>query len=673
MLKSFLMSGASQKREFDPVSQPGQPLRSLLAAATGSTETIASYLNKRLVEIGCKYVQAIPGDYIAPWVETLDDPGINEGLVRVHPNNEMLATYAADGYGRALSGQTVGCVAFTYGVGSLNAVQAMAGAYVENVPLVMINGTPSQAQFNSQRDQGVLWHHMFDGAHTDLRVLREVTAMAVSLDNPATAPDLIDAALTTCITESRPVYIEMAVGLQAYPCVAVDGRPPLRPSPLPQNAVSLLSAVNMVLASLQNAKKLVVIGGVEIARGGLQAQFVELLKALKAPYLSDLLGKSILSEYREDVQFSGVYNGRNSQQNVQDLVRSADMIFMLGVRETDFNFSGVASADYSPNSAAGLPLPLIGQIEARLGAVMINSFASPETEGELYWGDIQLGPFMEALTAAVKGLQPDGQLNGVATFPRLQGSPWEIPAPNTYPAGDQITWDSFKSLLHHQFLTALPEDQAPILLADTGLTFYSLNNVKVPESGYIAQLAWGAIGYAPGAVSGVKLALETRGIKRRVIAVCGDGAFAESANALGQLAELGQDCVVFVMANGVFAIEQFLVNVQAYATPPTVKFVDLAQVQQTSLWDWPSLARGFGGVGYEVVSNQQLQDVLATLRTSTPPPALPHGPCTGGTSGDGCPQFEHGGARPPSPSTFTLVAVRNVGRDLPSNTRWKLK
>ena len=85
----------------------------------------------------------------------------------------MLATYAADGYGRALNGKTVGCVAFTYGVGSLNAVQAMAGAYVENVPLVMINGTPSQAQFNSQRDQGVLWHHMFDGSLTDLRVLRE--------------------------------------------------------------------------------------------------------------------------------------------------------------------------------------------------------------------------------------------------------------------------------------------------------------------------------------------------------------------------------------------------------------------------------------------------------------------------------------------------------------------
>ena len=41
----------------------------------------------------------------------------------MHANNEMCATYAADGYGRT-SAQTVGCVAFTYGVGTLNAPQS---------------------------------------------------------------------------------------------------------------------------------------------------------------------------------------------------------------------------------------------------------------------------------------------------------------------------------------------------------------------------------------------------------------------------------------------------------------------------------------------------------------------------------------------------------------------
>ncbi len=669
MLKSYLMPQRLQQREFRAGELARNHLR--LNASASAGETVSTYLNKRLKEIGCKYVHAIPGDYIAPWVETLDKPTENAGLVRVHPNNEMLATYAADGYGRALNGQTVGCVAFTYGVGSLNAVQAMAGAYVENVPLVMINGTPSQAQFNSQRDQGVLWHHMFDGSLTDLRVLREVTTMAVRLDNPAYAPDLIDAALTACITDSRPVYIEIAVGVEGYHCASVESRPPLTRSPLPQNQDNLSEAVDMVLSSLNSAKKLLVIGGVEIARDNLREQFVSLLKALQAPYLSDLLGKSVLSEYRDDILFSGVYNGRNSQQNVQDLVREADMIFMLGVRETDFNFSGVASTDYYPNTAPGLPLPLIGQIEARLGAVMINSFASPDTEGELYWGDIQLGPFIDALTAKVNA---QGGLPNASGFPRLVGSPWDIPAPDTYADSAQITWDSFKSQLHHNYLTQFTDETAPVLLADTGLTFYSLNNVKVPENGYIAQLSWGAIGYSPGAASGVKLAHDDKSAaagtpKRRVISVSGDGAFAESANALGSFAELGQDCVVFVMANGVFAIEQFLVNANAFC-PSGPDFVALAQVQQTSLWNWVKLAEGFGGVGYEVTTNAELADVLTKLRAGSPPPATLKGPCSSGSS-DGCCPFDGGGSPAPSPSTFTLVAVRNVCRDLPSNTRWK--
>ncbi len=66
-------------------------------AASSTSETVATYLNKRLKEIGVHHVFAIPGDYIADWVVTLDNDQTNAGLIRVHPNNEMTATYSADG------------------------------------------------------------------------------------------------------------------------------------------------------------------------------------------------------------------------------------------------------------------------------------------------------------------------------------------------------------------------------------------------------------------------------------------------------------------------------------------------------------------------------------------------------------------------------------------------
>jgi len=671
------------------------------ANTTAVTETVASYLNKRLAEINVKYVMVIPGDHISEWVETLDSP-CNAGLIRVHPNNEMCATYAADGYGRATGGKSVGCVATTYGVGALNAVQAVAGAFVENVPLVLINGSPSPAQFNSQRDQGVLWHHLLDGSYTDLRIFEQVTRMAVRIDNPAFAPDLIDAVLTACITDSKPVYIEIANTMEGYPVPPVSSRAALVKSPVPQSSTSLNEAIATVLPVLVDAKKLVVLGGVEIARFSQQANFTKLLKTLKAPYLSSLLGKSILSEYNAPY-FSGTYNGKNSQKNVQDLINGADVILSLGVLDTDFNFSGVPVVDFNPASPPGLPLE--GTIEVRMGAARINGGLTPNGQGEIYWGDIHLDAFITTLTEVISdpsgatmkslvALYPSlksvqqaliaakGQLPNAATFPKLVGEVWDIPKPSSYGPKDQITWDSFKSYLHHNYLTTFSDSDAPVLLADTGLTFYNLNNVKAPQNGFIAQLSWGAIGYSPAASYGVKLALTATHSKRRVVSVSGDGAFSQSSNAIGTIAELGFDNVIFVMANGVFAIEQFLVNANAFCTTedakkcptpspnPVPEFSAFTRVPETSLWNWTALAEGFGGVGYEVTTNQELEQVIAKIKAGSPPPARSSGPCA--TGGTGCCDFEDDGTPQVRKSTFTLVAVRNVCNDLPSNTRWKL-
>ena len=686
MTNAFLLPPEDFRREFRP---PHQVLRAGALTATAPGELspgdpdLSTYLIARLKQIGVSHVMAIPGDYISSWVEELDSPVANPApsLVRVHPNNEMCATYAADGLGRATGGDAVGCVAFTYGVGALNAVQAIAGATVEYVPVVMINGTPSIAQFNSQRDQGVLWHHMFDGTFTDLRVLSEVTAMAVRLDNPAYAADLIDAALTACVTRSRPVYIEIANTLEAaaIPGGAARLARPLRPSPVANDANALDTAVDAVLTSLRAADRLVVLGGVEIARyggqsrvgdtgqGTLQEKFAQLVTLLQAPYLSTLLGKGILSEYTAP-NFSGTYNGRNSQANVQDLVRQATHILALGVHETDFNMTGLAQTNPT--------LPLIGlpiefTIEARLGAVRINSGVSPDGIGEMYWGNVSLETFVDALIAR---LTQESLPN--APFPGIQGEVWNIPASTAFPAGDQVTWDSFKSILQHEYLDSFTEADVPVVLADTGLSFYALNNIKVPKDGYIAQLAWGAIGYSPAASYGVKLALDTADPSgrspRRVISVSGDGAFSQSLNALGTIAALGLDNVIFVMANGVFAIEQFLINAGAFLPGPGVDFAPLCKVDQTDLWDWRALAAGLGGVGFDVTTNDELSEVFRQLQAGSPPPTPAHGPCAQGT-GAGCCDFGPSLVPTTRRSTFTLVAVHNVCDNIPSNTRWKLE
>jgi len=614
-------------REFATVASVTPP-----PAAGGAT--VASYLNQRLRQIGVSHVFCIPGDYVAEYAATLDQPELNAGLVRVHPNNEMCATYAADGYGRTAP-KGVGCVRFTYGAGTLNATQAVAAAFAERVPVVVIGGSPSLAQFRSDRDQGVLYHHMVDGSGTDWRVMGEITALAVRIDNPASAPELIDAALRTCLTASQPVYIELASQTALMPCRVVPAEP-LRPSPVPVGQASQTEACEAVLAHVRAARRLVVVAGSEVARSRLQAPLAELLKRLDAPYATSPLGKGVLSELRTDLHFAGVYFGRSSPPALQALMASADCVLALGVLDTDFNYLGVVTPDYNPATASALPGPT--HLQARNGAVLVGRDLA-------YWGDVDLAALIDGLLARL----PAGTPLPNAPFPRLEGSPFDaVPGP-AWTAADPISCDSFRSQLQTGYLDGHDEAHYPQLIGDSGFSFLSNITLKCAESGWVAQLAWAAIGYGVGAISGVTLANQVAGRPRRTLCITGDGAFAQSLNALGTVAQLGQDAVVFVMDNRVFAVEQWLINANAFCDGPQAPpFVPLTHVPQGQIWDYVKLAEGFGGVGFAVQTNAELAAVLQRLKQPAP-----LNPVTG-------------------QPTFTLVAVHLGPKDLPSNARWKM-
>src|SRR5919205_3046045 len=99
--------------------------------------TVGNYLVERLEQLGLGHLFSIAGDYTIEWVNEYVEPSKIEVIEEV---NELNAGYAADGYAR-LKG--IGALCFTYSAGALCAVNAIAGAYVEKVPVVLINGAPS--------------------------------------------------------------------------------------------------------------------------------------------------------------------------------------------------------------------------------------------------------------------------------------------------------------------------------------------------------------------------------------------------------------------------------------------------------------------------------------------------------------------------------------------------
>ena len=111
----------------------------------------ADYIVKKLEELGVNDFFGLPGDYNLDILYSIEN---NKNTRWVGCTNELNAGYAADGYARI---RGYGALVTTYGVGELSAINAIAGSYAENVPVVHIVGIPSSKSI----DKKELLHHNF--------------------------------------------------------------------------------------------------------------------------------------------------------------------------------------------------------------------------------------------------------------------------------------------------------------------------------------------------------------------------------------------------------------------------------------------------------------------------------------------------------------------------------
>jgi indolepyruvate decarboxylase len=207
--------------------------------------TVGQYLVDRLDQLGLGHLFSIAGDYSIDWLNKYVVPSKIKVIEDV---NELNAGYAADAYAR-LKG--IGALCVTYSAGALPAANCIAGAYVELVPLVLINGAPTIKQTLRFEQTGFSAHHFITGRQTDLQVFDPITVAAVRVDNPDLAPMLIDYALTQCLTERRPVYIELLQDMVDLSCEPPKGN--LSPARMMSDKDSLSQSIATIKERLESA------------------------------------------------------------------------------------------------------------------------------------------------------------------------------------------------------------------------------------------------------------------------------------------------------------------------------------------------------------------------------------------------------------------------------------
>src|SRR5467141_2692602 len=151
--------------------------------------TLAQSLLQGLKDYGAREIFGIPGDFVLPFFKVIEESGILPYYTLSH---EPGVGFAADAAARYHAG--LGVAAVTYGAGAFNLVNAIAGAYAEKSPVVVISGAPGTREGGA----GLLLHHQGKTLVTHARVFAEITCAQARLDDPAAAPAEIARVLGVC-------------------------------------------------------------------------------------------------------------------------------------------------------------------------------------------------------------------------------------------------------------------------------------------------------------------------------------------------------------------------------------------------------------------------------------------------------------------------------------------
>jgi len=516
--------------------------------------TVADYLITRLKEIGVDHLFGVPGDFVLGFFNQV----LKSDLKYVGTCNELNAAYAADGYARI---RGVGAFSSTYGVGELSAINGVAGAFAERVPMVVITGSPSTINFRNRP----LLHHTLGDYQIPLRIYEKITAASTELVSAETAPAEIDRVLSVCLSHQQPVYISIPSDVVMMSCQRPQAF--LFPPDLGSDPDALGEAITEALEMLDKAQKPIVIGDVELIRFKLQQDFADFLDKTGFPYVTMMLGKSVLSE--QHPQFIGLFEGERSREYVRNRVDSADCILQLGAVLTDFNTGG-----FTTN------LDDAKTISANIRSVRIKHH---------YYENVSLHDFILGLTEKLTRRDPatldiqcaaDGCVHRRAELYQP-----DVPKP--------LTIKRFFDRMSH-FI----EDDA-IVIAETGVSLFSAAEMLMPEGAtFIGQTFYGSIGYTIGATLGAGMAAQDR----QVVLFVGDGSFQVTGQDLSTMIRNHLKPVIFLINNDGYTIERVISDRPYNDLQP---------------WKYHKLVEVFGGgLGLDVRTEGELEEALTKAATA---------------------------------------------------------
>jgi indolepyruvate decarboxylase len=508
--------------------------------------TVIAHLLRRLKEIGITDIFGVPGDYAFPVNDAIcNDPG----LKWIGVCNELNGAYAADGYAR-VKGLAALCT--TYGVGELSAINGIAGAYAEHLPIFHIVGMPKCAV---QRKRGIMHHTLGNGEFDLFHKMTQPVVCASTILTPENTVAEVDRVIAAALTRRQPVYIAVPAdfALMDLGCGSLRG-----PAPAASDEGTLEAVLGIVAERLREAASPMALVGTLVGRYGLQREVRALVERAGLPFSTLFMGKGTLSEAHPN--FAGVYNGIILDEAVRYAVESSDLVLGLGTIRSDIN-TGAFTVNIDP-------------------AREIRIQPDHVTVGRAVYQNVRMGDVIAGLAGRVAvGQCPDHPV------------PVGLGEPQGAPDGE-ITPASLYPRLERFFR---PGD---IIMAETGTSSMGLVTARLPEGAvFFNQTLWGSIGWATPAAFGAAMAQPDR----RVVLVTGEGSHQMTVQEISQFGRHGLKPVIICLNNNGYLIERMLCE------DPFISYNDLAQ------WNYSRLPEALGMADWfsvRVTTNRELDEAL---------------------------------------------------------------
>jgi acetolactate synthase-1/2/3 large subunit len=292
--------------------------------------TIAEHVARRVHEAGARHAFGIPGGEVLTVMDALDRAGIGFHLVK----HETAGGFMADAVAQ-LTGTPAVLVA-TLGPGVSNLVSAVAHAYLDRTPMIVLTACLDRGT------TATYTHQVLDQS----ALLRPITKWSVTLDERGAAAQIDRAVTLAASGVPGPVHLNIPT--------RVAGAAIERPAePLPRRAASSLGAsapLATLLGWLASAERPLILAGVGILAHGAHAELGAFARRAGAAVITTYKAKGVIPE-DDPLAIGGAGLSPVADRALFKALHAADLLLCLGYDPVEMRDSWTRPWDERADSA----------------------------------------------------------------------------------------------------------------------------------------------------------------------------------------------------------------------------------------------------------------------------------------------------------------------------------